>query len=295
MDWKIFRTSSLGRLYSHVSDASTTNRIDGIFASLREGGRKALMPFVCAGYPISLPLKDILPALEHAGANIAEVGFPFSDPIADGPVIASAMHEAMRGGMTPAKVLAQAREAREVTSLGMVAMVSMSIVHRMGGPTGFCAQARDAGFDGLIVPDAPVEHSQALAQAAQSRGLTLSLLIAPTTPPARAETIAKACTGFVYLLARTGITGDQSQQAQASGPTGARLSERVAALRKVTSLPIACGFGIATAEDVSRVVQSADAAIVGSALVRRMGESSGSPIEAACDLTRQLVRGLTQA
>lgn len=266
------------------------NRIDSIFADLRAARRKALMPFVCGGYPSAGVIAAVLPALEQAGASVIEVGIPFSDPIADGPVIAAAMHGALKAGATPESVFAEVASARPRVGCGLVAMCSVSIVERMGGAKGFAARAAGAGFDGLIVPDAPLEESMALRSAAADAGLTLSLLIAPTTPPDRAVRIAAACTGFVYLLARAGITGES-----ASAP---RVAQRVAELRRATSLPIACGFGISSPEHVRAVVggpQGADAAIVGSALVRRMGEAGKAGRDSAragADFARELAGGL---
>lgn len=212
-----------------------------------------------------------------------EVGIPFSDPIADGPVIASAMHDALAKGTTPKQVFKQVREVRDSLHVGLVAMVSVSIVYRAGGPEGFAKQAVDAGFDGVIYPDAPFEEADDLLTAARDAGLTASLLIAPTTPKERAQAIARACSGFVYLLARTGITGERSDAPD--------VERRVAALRKVTETPIACGFGISTPEHVRAVVKDADAAIVGSALVKRMSKAKADgqdPIEAAATFVRTL-------
>lgn len=265
------------------------------------------MPFMCGGYPRPGWTMRTLQALERGGASIVEVGIPFSDPIADGPIIAAAMHTALTNGVTPRSVFEEVRAFRDSTigaegvrdpmlaemlsaggpGLGIVAMVSVSIVQRFGGPKEFSTLAKSMGFDGLIVPDAPLEESASLCQAARDAGLTLSLLISPTTTPKRAEAIVKACSGFVYLLARAGITGEQ-QSAPDIGP-------RVAALRKMTDLPIACGFGISTAEHVKAVVAHADAAIVGSALVRRMGEVHSSGRDAVAEaesVTRELCKGL---
>jgi tryptophan synthase alpha chain len=264
------------------------SRIDDIFATLRPVGYKAIMPFVCAGHPKPGQLAPILRAAEQAGCAIAEIGIPFSDPIADGPVIAAAMHEALQAGVTPASVFEEVKALRPTTGLGLIAMVSVSIVHRMGGPDAFATKAKDAGFDGLIVPDAPLEESGALRNACKAKDLAFSLMIAPTTPPPRAEEIARQSLGFIYLLARTGITGEQ-QSVPDIGP-------RVAALRAITSLPIACGFGISTAEHVAAVVKHADAAIVGSALVRRLSEASkhGRPIpKEAGDFLANLAQGLS--
>lgn len=248
------------------------NRIDEIFGELRASGGKALMPFVCADHPSRGSLGSVVEAIAQAGASIVEVGIPFSDPIADGPVIAAAMHEALVGGSTPRGVFAQVAEVRGKVSIGLVAMVSVSIVHRLGVAT-FIDEAKAAGFDGFIFPDAPLEESGALLSRAAEAGLTASLLIAPTTPRERAARIAQACSGFVYLLARAGITGERSDAPD--------VSKRVAQLREVTDLPIACGFGISTAEHVRAVVAHADAAIVGSALVRAMGEAKAAGADVA--------------
>jgi tryptophan synthase alpha chain len=241
------------------------NRIDAIFQDARQSQRRLLMPFVCGGHPAPDSLPGLLGALEQAGASIAEIGIPFSDPIADGPVIASAMHRALERGTTPESVFEQVARTRGSTGLGLVAMVSASIVYRAGGPDGFAKRAAEAGFDGVIYPDVPLEESDAMLGAAREQGLTATLLIAPTTSLARAEAIAGACTGFVYLIARTGITGERGE-----APDVAR---RVTRLREWTALPIACGFGISTPEHVRAVVSHADAAIVGSALVRRIDQA----------------------
>lgn len=263
------------------------NRIEEIFTGLRRDGRRGLMPFACGGYPAPGVLPKLLPALERGGASIAEIGFPFSDPIADGPVIAAAMHEALGRGCTPASVLEEVTAARPTIGLGLVAMVSISIVWRMGGPQGFVSRAADAGFDGFIFPDVTFEESAELRRAAAARGCTASLLVAPTTHPKRAQEIARACTGFVYLLARTGITGERQDAPE--------IGRMVANIRQATDLPIACGFGIASADHVRAVVRHADAAIVGSALVRRMGDAARAgldPIAEAESFTRALTQGL---
>lgn len=270
---------------------SAASRIPAIFAELRARNRKALMPFICGGYPSPGDTARVLPALARAGASIVEIGFPFSDPVADGPVIAAAMHDALQRGATPGKVLDDVRTFRATadgSSLGLVAMISISLVHRLG-PATFIAAAKAAGLDGFIFPDVPVEESADLIARAQDAGLTSSLLIAPTTPPERAERIAKACTGFVYLLARAGITGE--------GAAVPDIAPRVKVLRTITDLPIACGFGISTPEHVRQVVHEggADAAIVGSALVRRIADAHAKgedPAVAAEACVRGLASGL---
>lgn len=264
------------------------NRIDEVFARLKPLGRGAVMPFVCGGHPAPGATARILPALSRAGASVIEVGIPFSDPIADGPVIAAAMHEALRLGATTDSVLAEVAGSRAQTSAGVAAMVSMSLLHR-AGERAFVQACAAAGIDGLIVPDLPLEESDGLRGIARDAGLTFSLLVAPTTPPARAERIAAACTGFVYLLARSGVTGERAS-IEAAG-----LRSRVEALRRATDLPIACGFGISGPDQVREVLGIADAAIVGSALVRRMNEASlnaEDPVSAGAAFVSELCRAV---
>jgi len=266
------------------------NRIDRIFADARSGGRNALMPFICGGSPTLADTTAALPALERAGASIVEVGIPFSDPIADGPVIAAAMHTALTMGITPDGVFDAVSKARAGTGLGLVAMVSVSIVHRIGAGV-FAKKAAAAGFDGVILPDVPLEESDRVLGPIRDAGLTCTLLVAPTTPPERAERIAKACSGFIYLLARLGITGGQPS----AGIDTSAIASRVAMLRGVSGLPIACGFGISTAEHVRAVTSTAggnaDAAIVGSALVKAMVEAS-DPVGECERMVRSLASGL---
>lgn len=248
-------------------------RVDDIFRDLRSERRKALMPFLCAGYPTLGDTRDAILACGSAGASVIEIGIPFTDPIADGPVIAGAMHHALAGGVTPGKVFEAVRGVRSHTDAGLVAMVSYSIAYRMGGGGArrFVGDAVEAGFDGFIFPDAPADEQDELVAMADEHGVSMSLLVAPTTSDARLGEVVSRCRGFVYLMARVGITG-MGGTGDAGG-AGNGLGARVKALRGVTGLPIACGFGISDASQVRDVVRHADAAIVGSALVRRMGEA----------------------
>ena len=266
----------------------SVNRIERIFGELRGSGRKALMPFVCGGWPTVESTGAILPKLEAAGASIVEVGIPFSDPIADGPTIAAAMHRALEAGVTPEALIERVRTARAGVGLGLVAMVSVSIVGRFGAAR-FAGMLAGAGFDGVIYPDLPVEEAEVFTGPAREAGLTATLLVAPNTPAARAERIASASSGFVYLMTRVGITGE------GAGPGSVRAM--VERLRGMSDLPVACGFGIARAEQVREVVHDggADAAIVGSALVRRMTEAADAGedgVEAGVGLVRELAGGL---
>lgn len=282
------------------------SRIDDIFADLRAKGRRALIPFVCAGHPAPGTLSAVLRALARAGSPIIEVGFPYSDPIADGPVIAQAMHAALAAGMTPRRLFEEVRAFREGEEgpaadvsdpmvremlggnrpkVGLVAMLSISIVQRLGGPAAFCRAAKDAGFDAVLVPDLPLEEAGALIDATSSANLSCPMLVSPSTPFERAVEIAKVSTGFVYLVARVGVTGDQTGAAD--------VSPRVERLKSVTQTPIAVGFGIADRQQVAQAVRNADAAIVGSALVRRMSAAGEAWEREAEGFVRELSAGLS--
>ncbi len=225
------------------------------------------MPFIVAGDPGIEDLPVLLQALEKAGADAVEIGIPFSDPIADGPLIAAAMHAALESGTRVDSVLAKVRACRDSIRLPLLAMVSISIVDRMGGADFIEAMAA-AGFDGVIVPDADLDTIEPLAEAAESADIGFSTLLAPDTSPARAGRIASTAREFLYLLARRGITGERGDAPE--------LEDRVRLVRERTDLPLAAGFGIASADHVAAVVRDAEGAIVGSALVRAIGEASSS-------------------
>jgi tryptophan synthase alpha chain len=248
------------------------------------GWASALIPFVCAGDPDLLSTEACLTGFPEAGASIVEVGIPFSDPIADGPTIASAMHRALTSGVTVHEVLECVARARAKTDAPFVAMVSCSIAQKYGADR-FAEMLAGAGFDGVIYPDVPLEEAPAFTGPARSAGLSVSLLVSPATPEARASEIARASDGFVYAMARTGITG-----AGASGDGAARAAylER---LRGASETAVGCGFGISTPEDVRAVAPHADGVIVGSAIVKAMHDahaSGGDPVEAAVELVRRL-------
>ena len=233
------------------------------------------MPYITAGDPPEVTLQALISRLDGAGADIIEIGVPFSDPIADGPVIASAMYRSLQEGMTPARVLEGIASARSESDVGLVAMVSDSIVtHR--GRERFVAEAADAGLDGLIVPDADTGDLDELAQACEAHDLGLIPLIAPTSSLERQQALLARASGFVYLLARAGVTGVRTDAPD--------IAERVQALRELTRLPIAVGFGISTAAHVASVGESADGAIIGSALVNELNkahQSGGDVLETA--------------
>ncbi len=257
------------------------SRIDDIFTTLRAEDRTALMPFITAGAPSLETTAALLPALEAAGASIVELGIPFSDPIADGPVIAASMHDALERGVTPSAIFDTVQRVRPKTGLGLVAMVSCSLVQHMG-EAAFVTRAAEAGIDGLIVPDIDLETAPALRQHCDDADLSFTLLVSPTTSDARLERVTDLCSGFVYVLARVGITGERSETPE--------VEARVAELRRHTDLPLAVGFGISTPEHVAAVTHSADAAIVGSALVRRL-EAATDPVTEATAFVGRLATG----
>ena len=257
------------------------DRVTSVFADLRARGGKGLMPFVTGGYPSLAATVEVLPALAEAGATAIEVGIPFSDPIADGPVIAGSMYSALSSGVDLTGVLRAVEKARSKTRIPLIAMVSASIVTKIGSDR-FLGRVADAGFDGLIVPDLDLVEAPALAAMCDARQLALGLLVAPTTSDERLRAIVASCRGFVYLLARAGLTGEREGNPE--------VAAAVARVRAATSLPIAAGFGISTPAHVAAVVAHADAAIVGSAYVRRMGQAD--PVQAAVALTRELCQGL---
>ncbi|MCR9077360.1 MAG: tryptophan synthase subunit alpha, partial [bacterium] len=156
------------------------NRISEAFANAKETGQGALLPFVCAGSPEPDALERLLPAMQSAGASVVEIGFPYSDPIADGPTIAAAMHVALEQGITPEKIFEQVRSVRDQLTMGLVAMVSVSIVTAMGGPEPFVKRAVEAGFDGFIFPDLAFEESEPYRDACKAHGASMIMLISPT-------------------------------------------------------------------------------------------------------------------
>jgi tryptophan synthase alpha chain len=244
------------------------NRIDALFSRLKSDGRRALMPFLTAGDPDLPTTAALIGELVARGASLIEVGIPYSDPIADGPVIAASYHRALKHGVRLRNIFQTIRTLRAAKADGplaatpLVAMVSYAIIFREGVDS-FLREALAAGFDGLIVPDLPVEESASLCEKASSLDLRLIQLITPTTPRDRALRIAAATTGFIYYVSVAGITGERKA-------LPSDLVDNVAWLRERTNLPICIGFGISSPEQVRLLAPVADGLIVGSALVRRL-------------------------
>ncbi len=256
-------------------------------AAAKARGRAALMPFIPAGFPDSAATTACIPALEQAGATLIEVGFPFSDPIADGPTIQAAFTASLAKGLRVADVFAAVRAARAAADLPLVAMVSYSIVFRYGAER-FFADAAGAGFDGLILPDLPPPEAGTVCERAWAAGLDTCLLVAPSTPAPRRAEIARLSTGFVYYLSVAGVTG-------ARDGLPADLAANLAELKALSDRPVCVGFGLHTAAQVAALATMADGAIVGSAFVKRMGDAafggSDAVAAAAAAYCRQLLGG----
>ena len=242
----------------------TPRRLADRLASIAADGRKALAPFVVAGDPDLDATLAVLEALDRAGAAVCELGVPYSDPIADGPVIQASYTRALAAGFTLEKFFALVARATSRVQMPILAMVSYSIIFRRGIDR-FVADAAASGLAGLIVPDLPLEESDLLDAACRGADLALVRLVTPTTPSDRAEEIARRSTGFLYCVSVAGVTGARTEL-----PAG--LVERVAWLRSKAGVPVFVGFGVSSPEQVQALSKVADGAIVGSALVRRVEE-----------------------
>jgi tryptophan synthase alpha chain len=269
------------------------NAIDSLFHRLRAARRKAFIPFLTAGDPDLDATIYLAQELAGRGASLIEIGFPYSDPIADGSVIQASYTRALEKGLRVGDIFKTIRRladspAFKKEGVPLVAMVSYSLVHHRG-PERFLEQAQAAGLGGAIVPDLPVEEAEELAALAAARDFKLIQLVTPTTPRDRAVRIAKVSTGFLYCVSVTGITGERSRLPE-------ELPEQLGWLRKQTDLPLCVGFGISRPEHVRLLRPLVDGIIVGSALVRRLERAVDRPrTEIAAEigsLTQALVEAL---
>jgi len=244
------------------------SRISEAFRSARAENRGALVVYLTAGDPNLAVTRELVPALARAGADVIELGMPYSDPLADGPTIQQAGQRALAAGATVAGIFDTVRAIRQNCQVPMLMMTCFNPVLRHGLED-FAAEAAEAGLDGVLISDLPPEEAGAWTQVAWRRGLDTIFLVAPTTPPDRARLIADLTRGFVYAISRPGVTG-----AREDLPPG--LPELIGRLRQVTDKPIAVGFGISTPEQVAAVCRIADGAVVGSALVQIIAELGGA-------------------
>lgn len=242
--------------------ASARLSIAEVFDSLKARKQIALIPFIPAGYPNLETTVACLHALQESGASVIEIGIPFSDPIADGPVIQEAFTFALAKKIKTGDVLKAVASARASLRVPLVAMLSYSIVYRYGVEK-FSADAKAAGFDGMIIPDLPPPEAQSVTKKIRASGLETVLLVAPTTSADRRREIAQLSSGFVYYLSVSGITGERDQ-------LPADLAQSVRDLKNLTDRPVCVGFGIHRPAQVAQLADLADGAIVGTAYVRRM-------------------------
>jgi len=241
------------------------NRIDNVFNKLQKENKKALIPYVCCGYPSLEFTEKLVVKLAQSGADLIELGVPYSDPVADGPTIQRAAARALEEGVTLEQIFSLASRLREKTEIPLIVMTYFNTVYAQGVEE-FIKKAAASGIDGLIIPDLPLEEAAELKNMADQYGLNLILLIAPTGTPERIEKIGKASRGFLYCISVTGVTG---ARANVLGNLGEFLSN----VRKSTRLPLAVGFGISSHETARQAASQADGVIVGSALIEKVEES----------------------
>lgn len=245
------------------------SRLDATLARLRAGGERALLTYFVAGDPSLEVTGQLVREAERRGADVVELGVPFSDPLADGPVIQRAGARALTGGTSLVRVLATVADLRRDLGVPLVLMTYYNPVLAFGLQA-FAETAAKAGLDGLLVPDLPSEEAEPLRAQLDAAGVDLAQFVAPTTTAARLRRIARQSRGFIYLVSLTGVTGERRELPP-------ELAGQIRALRLVTTKPVCVGFGISTPEQVAMVGDLADGVIVGSAIVRCVEEHAGSP------------------
>jgi tryptophan synthase alpha chain len=245
------------------------SRLDATFAALRARHERALVAYFTAGDPSLALTRKLVVEAARRGADVIELGIPFSDPLADGPVVQRATQRALAAGVTLPRVLELVREMRGEVSAPLVFLTYYNPILAFGLKA-FCRTSVEVGIDGVIVADLPPEESGPLRSEAMAAGLDLIHLVAPTSTPERMRKIARASEGFVYMVSLTGVTGERTTLAP-------ELAQQVRALRAITTKPVCVGFGIGTPEQAALVGQLADGVIVGSAIVRLVEQHASSP------------------
>lgn len=257
-----------------------SDALDACWSILRRDGRAALIPYVTAGHPDPRATRDFLVAAGGAGADIIELGIPWSDPVADGPVIQASSHAALKAGMSVARVLELLAASAPAAPVVLFTYLNPVLAY---GPACFAREAAQAGAAGLLVVDLPAGEDPETEADLGSSGLPLIRLIAPTTRGARLGAVAGASRAFVYLVSRLGVTGESVRPDD-------ELARRVAEVRAVTSLPVAVGFGISSPAQAAAAARCADGVVVGSAVVRRMESGVNSALHWLADLRSALDR-----
>jgi tryptophan synthase alpha chain len=265
-------------------------RIASRFAALKRAGRGALIPFIEAWDPDAATSNALLRGLPGAGADLIEIGIPFTDPMADGPIVQAAGKRALAAGVKVAQVLAMVREFRrddDATPLILMGYLNPVLSY---GAERFCADAAAAGVDGLIMVDLPTEESDMLVPQASRHGIDIIPLVAPTTAEGRLPLVLANSSGFIYYVSITGITGTRSTTAE-------HLAEAIPRIRRVSDLPIAVGFGVRSPAQAAEAVRVADAAVVGSALCGTIAANLGKPelVRNLLNQVRELADGVHAA
>ena len=267
------------------------SRIAARFASLKKEGRGALIPFLEAFDPDLETSQAILAGMPAAGADLIEIGMPFTDPMADGPIIQLAGQRGLKAGATLKGTLAMVRRFRETDDRTPIVLMGYLNPIVAYGPEAFCQDAAAAGVDGLIAVDLPPEEADLLAPHAAAQGIDIIRLVAPTTDEARLPYVLEGSSGFVYYVSIAGITGTRTASA-------ADLSTAIPRVRKFTDLPIAIGFGIRTPEQAANATEIADAAIVASALIDTLArnlDENGRALPGTVEIVLDQVRALAEA
>ena len=243
------------------------NRIDKKFKELKANKKKAFIAFITAGDPSLKTTEEVVLALEKSGADIVELGVPFSDPLADGPTIQAASQRALKKGITIDKILNLVKRLRKKTDIPIALMTYYNPVFHYN-ESKFICKAKDCGVDGLIIPDLPPEEGKELSLLASKNDISTIYFITPTTTLARQKFIAKNSTGFIYYVSLTGVTG-----ARASIPKN--VLDKVRKVKKITDKPVCVGFGVSSSAQVKSISRIADGVIVGSAIVKEINRHAG--------------------
>jgi tryptophan synthase alpha chain len=244
-------------------------RIEKKFSELKRKGEKALVAYLTAGYPDLGATRKIIPAFEKAGVDILELGVPFSDPTADGPTIQAASLAALRNGTTLAGILDLVAEVRDSMEMPVILFSYYNPIFVFGAER-FARQAAAAGADGVLVVDLPMEEAAELKEHTDQEGIDFITLVAPTTGLERTKKMVKGASGFIYYISLTGVTGS-------GRPVLEEIRDRVSVIRQMSDLPVVTGFGITNPSQAREIAPAADGIVVGSAIVRLIGEHAGSP------------------